>query len=49
MTSDVSRAIQCGSLPRSGSSATETAPASGTSRINVRIESFISRRSPIPT
>ena len=41
MASAVSSAIQLGSLPRSGTRATSTAPASGTSRIKVRIELLI--------
>ena len=36
--SEVARAIQLGSLARSGKSRTRSAPASGTSRMRVRIE-----------
>jgi hypothetical protein len=38
VASVVSSAIQLGSLKRSGTSATSTAPASGTRRISVRID-----------
>src|SRR5579863_1819308 len=41
LSREVHRATHAGSLPWSGKSATRAAPASGTSRIKVRIESFI--------
>ena len=48
VTSVVSSAIQSGSLARSGTSATSTAPASGTRRINVRIDWSIDVISSVP-